>query len=83
MEWDGCFLELTRSGIHLQAVEDHIMWVGIDRSGLITVNNIYTTINNTIWHSNISGWRINFWTWKLPLKIKLFNWIADENKIPT
>jgi hypothetical protein len=45
--------------------------------------NIYTAIINTIWHSNISGWRMHLWTWKLPLKIKLFNWLADENKIPT
>jgi ribonuclease HI len=83
VEWEGYCLELTRAGIHLQAVDDHILWAGTDRTGLISVKNIYTVISNTIWLNNISGWRMNFWSWKLPLKIKLFNWLAAENKIPT
>lgn len=83
VEWEGYCLELTLAGIHLKAVDNHILWAGADRTGLISVKNIYTMISNTIWHNNISGWRLNFWSWKLPLKIKLFNWLAAENKIST
>jgi hypothetical protein len=83
VEWKGYCMDLTWAGIHLNAMDDHILWAGTNRSGLILVKNIYTVINNIIWHNNISGWRMNFWSWKLPLKIKLFNWLATENKIPT
>jgi hypothetical protein len=36
VEWDDYCLELTQVGIHLQATKYHILWVGTDRSGLIS-----------------------------------------------
>jgi hypothetical protein len=59
------------------------MWSGGDRSGLLTVKNVYTTITNSLWQINIGGWRKNLWSWNIAQKIKLFTWLTIENKIHT
>jgi hypothetical protein len=81
-EWDS-FCGTNRVGIQLHNTEDQLMWAGGDNSGHTTVKNIYTAIANSTVHNNILGWRKKLWIWKIPLKIKLFNWLANENKIPT
>jgi hypothetical protein len=83
VEWNLYCLELTRVGILLHNAEDFFLWDRGDNSGLITVNKIYTAIANSVWQSNISGWRKQLWIWKIPLKIKLFTWLSVENKTPT
>jgi hypothetical protein len=83
VEWDNFCLELTRVGVLLHNAEDQFLWAGRDSSGHISVKNIYMAIANTTIHNNRNGWCKKLWIWKIPLKIKLFNWLADESKIPT
>jgi hypothetical protein len=40
-------------------------------------------ITNNIWHNTVGGWRHSLWNWNLALKLKLFTWLALENKINT
>jgi hypothetical protein len=79
----GSVRNFPESGIYLHNVEDQLLWAGGDNSGLISVRNIYTTISNTTNNINTTGWRKHLWTWKIPLKVKLFIWLADKNKIST
>jgi hypothetical protein len=83
MEWDSFCNELNRVGITLNDSEDQMMWDGGDNTDIISVKNIYNAIANTEWPNNITGWRIDFWKWKFPLKIKIFTWLTLKNKIPT
>jgi hypothetical protein len=41
----------------------------------------YSTIINSANIPNITGWRKRLWKWKIPLKVKLFTWLVDKNKI--
>jgi hypothetical protein len=56
------------------------MWSGGDRSSLLTVKNVYTTITNTLWLNNIGGWRKQLGSWNIAQKIKLFTWLTIEKK---
>jgi hypothetical protein len=48
VEWDNYYMKLSRSGIQLQDIDDQLMWSGGDRSGLLTVKNVYTGITNSL-----------------------------------
>jgi hypothetical protein len=48
VEWDNYYMKLSRSGIQLQDTDDQLMWSGGDRSGLLTVKNVYTGITNSL-----------------------------------
>jgi hypothetical protein len=82
-EWTSYCLALSGAGIRLHAVEDTIKWNGGDCSGLLTVKNVYNAISSTIWSQRCTGWRKNLWHWSLPLKLKLFIWLAANDKILT
>jgi hypothetical protein len=30
-----------------------------------------------------TGWRKNFWSWNIQMKVKLFFWLVAENKVLT
>jgi hypothetical protein len=80
-EWFSFCKALILSGIQLQPKEDLLIWSGGDHSGVMTVRNVYNTLAQEYWPNQISGWRRKFWSWDLALKIKLFMWLALENKI--
>jgi len=82
-EWKSYTTELNMAEISLDNNVDTLLWTGGDSSGNITVKNIYvgliTTQQLPIWR----GWRVNIWKWKLQLKIKIFLWLATDNRIVT
>jgi ribonuclease HI len=81
--WNTFCTELTCSGIHLNDTDDQFLWSGGDHSGHLTVKNAYATITNTLWHTNISGWRKQLWSWHLAPKLKIFTWLLIANKLNT
>jgi hypothetical protein len=83
LEWDDFCKVLSGSGVQLQNKEDELMWTGGDKSGLISVKNVYTALTNKLWHHTIGGWRRHLWSWNIAQKIRLFTWLAIENKILT
>jgi hypothetical protein len=82
-EWDSYRRHLIDSGIKLVDMPDELIWTGGDKSGQITVKNVYEALSNKIWNYKIGGWRRIMWTWDCPLKLKLFVWLSVENKILT
>jgi hypothetical protein len=83
LEWQYYCSTLLGAGIHLNVQEDSLHWIGGDRSGNLTVKNVYNAISSTIWNQRCTGWRKYLWRWPLPLKIKLFIWLAANEKILT
>lgn len=77
--WNNFCLALTLSGIHLNNSEDTLQWSGGNHSGLLTIQNIYTDIANSHWHTNISGWTKRLWSWQLLLKTKFFTWLLTAD----
>jgi ribonuclease HI len=59
------------------------MWIGGDSSGYLTVKNAYLALLSTQNLSIFKGWRKSLWKWDMQQKIKLFLWLAAENKILT
>jgi hypothetical protein len=81
MEWTAYCKALIHSGIQLHPRDDNLIWIGGDHSGLITVKNVYNALANEYWLNPITDWRRHLWTWDLALTLKLFLWLALENKI--
>jgi len=83
LEWSSFCKDLVISGIHLQPIDDFLLWTGGDQSGMLTVKNVYNALTKKIWPHQIAGWRKPLLSWDLPYKIKLFTWLVVENKILT
>jgi hypothetical protein len=83
LEWDGYCKALLGFRVQLQNIEDGLLWAGGDKSGLISVKNVYTVLTNKLRHHTIGGWKRHLWSWNIPQKIRLFTWLAIENKILT
>jgi ribonuclease HI len=83
LEWKSYCSTLLGVGIRLNLVEDSLHWTGSDRSGHLTVKNVYNVISSTIWIQKCTGWRQNLWHWSLLLKIKFFILLAANDKILT
>jgi hypothetical protein len=60
-----------------------MIWDCGDNTGIFSVKKLYTAITTSVWPSTITGWRLNLWKWKLPLKLKIFTWLSLKKKIPT
>jgi hypothetical protein len=82
-EWDEFYQELSRIGIYLHNIEDQLLWAGGDSSGLISVRDIYSAVSNTVNNTTTTSWCKHLWILKIPLKVKLFIWLADNNRIST
>jgi hypothetical protein len=80
-EWDCYRQSLIESGISLGEKQDELIWIGGDKSGNISVKNIYEALSNSLW--NYKAWRMEekFMEVGVSLKIKLFVWLIAENKI--
>jgi hypothetical protein len=79
----GISRALQAAGVTLTENEDEFIWTGGDSSGYLTTKNVYTTLFSTLNLQVATGWRKNFWSWNIQLKIKLFIWLAAENKVLT
>jgi hypothetical protein len=71
LKWENYCSELSRAGITLTKSMDQLLWDGGNNSGHIYVHNLYSAIANSTWLHNIYRWRKQFWSWNIPLKIKL------------
>jgi len=60
-----------------------LIWIGGDRSGIISVKNIYLALVKKNLPIGVEGWRRHMWKWDLVQKIKLFTWLSVENIILT
>jgi hypothetical protein len=80
-EWEHYRKALIGSGAFIQDKVDELMWTGGDNSGFLSVKNAYNALLSTLRMQPVGGWRLKLWKWDLPLKIKLFIWLAVENKI--
>jgi hypothetical protein len=79
-EWEQFCLALISSGASIQDRDDALMWTGGDNSGSLTVKNVYMALLSTQSCPRIDGWRQKLWKWEIQLKIKLFIWLAAEEK---
>jgi hypothetical protein len=82
-EWEHYRRALHSLGISLNDSADELLWIGGDRSGILNSKNIYLAICDTQNFPIATGWRKNFWNWDLQLKVKLFLWLAANDKILT
>jgi hypothetical protein len=80
-EWNNYRALLAESGISLANKPDELIWTGGDKSGVISVKNIYEALSNQLWKKNQEGWRKKLWKWECPLKIKLFTWLLAADKV--
>jgi hypothetical protein len=51
-EWDCYKAHLVDSGISLNTKPDELIWTGGDKSGIISVKNIYAALSNLLWITN-------------------------------
>jgi hypothetical protein len=82
-EWDHFGRALQASGVSLSENEDEILWIGGDSSGSLSKKNVYAALISTLNQLMLTGWRNRLWKWHIQQKIKLFLWLAVENKILT
>jgi ribonuclease HI len=82
-EWLQFRRALQAAGVIVTGNEDELIWTGGDTSGVISVKNVYEALISTQNLPLITSWRIQMWKWNIPQKIKLFLWLAVNNKIST
>jgi hypothetical protein len=80
-EWNLYRRALINNGVLIQQKSDSLKWAGGNKSGVISVKNIYLASENLRWSHILGGWRRASWGWTVPLKIKLFIWLLAEEKI--
>ena len=80
-KWEQLCLALISDGVSVQDQDDTLMWIGGDTSGTLTVKNVYMALLSTQSFPRIDGWRQKLQKWEIQLKIKLFIWLAAEDKI--
>jgi hypothetical protein len=82
-EWDRFRRALQASSVSLSENEDELLWIGGDSSGSLSKKNVYVALISTLNQLTLTGWRNRLWKWNIHQKIKLFLWLAVENKILT
>jgi hypothetical protein len=45
------------SGVQLLDKLDELKWIGGDKSGFLTVKNIYSALASKLWKNTNGGWR--------------------------
>jgi hypothetical protein len=83
MEWDHYTSALKEAGVSLSPCPDTLSWAGGDATGNITVKNLYNALLNQRYFVLDSSWFSLIWRWEIPLKIKLFFWLAGKEKTLT
>jgi ribonuclease HI len=82
-EWNRFSTALKSVGISLTEEPDSLLWTGGDGSGLLTVKNLYEALFSHFRPESFSSWLHQIWCWKVPLKFKLFAWLAGKDKVLT
>jgi len=83
-EWNNYTIELNGVWVTLHSDEDDaLLWMGGDKKGDSTVKNCYEAIFSLQELPVRHGCQRQFWKWHLPLKVKLFFWLAFHNRILT
>jgi hypothetical protein len=59
------------------------VWAGGDATGAITVKNLYTALQFQLISDVDKPWIKQLWNWNVPLKLKLFSWLAGKDRILT
>jgi hypothetical protein len=83
LEWNRFSSALKSAGISLTEEPDSLLWTGGDASGLLTVKNLYEALFSHFRPESLSSWFHQIWCWKVPLKFKLFAWLAGKDKVLT
>jgi ribonuclease HI len=82
-EWTLFTAALKEAGISLKAEPDVLLWAGGDGSGKITANNLYLALQKRFFDGHGLPWRHKLWKLQMPLKLKLFAWLAGYDKLLT
>lgn len=82
-EWDGFVMALFQAGIHLTEDEDGLAWGYNIKCGSVTARHAYILQVQQGLADGYFGWLRRFWSWRTPLKMKCFTWLAFFDKILT
>jgi hypothetical protein len=82
-EWKRYTTALKRAGISLSDSPDLLIWAGGDASGTCSVKNLYAALLHQQHLIADRSWLRQIWDWVIPLKLKLFIWLAGNGKILT
>lgn len=82
-DWNRFTSDLKRAGISLTNEPDSLWWTGGVASGLHSVKNIYEALTSLHGPGSDPSWFNQIWRWQVPLKYKLFVWLAGKGKILT
>jgi hypothetical protein len=82
-EWDNFIKGLIGSGIELNNEKYILLWSWHTTGGQVSEKQAYKVqmLENVEEESIL--WYIDLWTWKIPLKVKLFIWLILEQRILT
>jgi hypothetical protein len=80
-EWKCYTSALKRVGISLTDKPDLLLWAGGDATGSCSVKNIYVALLHQLRLEADNSWLLQIWKWAVPLKLKLFTWLAGKEKI--
>jgi hypothetical protein len=80
-EWNSYISALKSSGVSLSNQSDSLLWAGGDATGSISVKNLYATLLQQLILGADNSWFLQIWKWAVPLKLKLFIWLAGKEKI--
>jgi hypothetical protein len=83
IEWDIYASALKEAGITLSQGPDTLRWAGGDATGNLSVKNIYQALMNQRFSVLDYSWFSLIWRWEIPLKLKLFFWLAGKEKTLT
>jgi len=79
-EWNLHISALKEAGITLSSRPDSLRWAGGDSTGNLTVRNLYDALLKQKYLAVDRSWFSLIWRWDIPLKIKLFIWLAGKEK---
>jgi ribonuclease HI len=79
-EWNLYISALKEAGITLSSRPDSLRWAGGDSTGNLTVRNLYDALLKQKYLAVDRSWFSLIWRWDIPLKIKLFIWLAGKEK---
>jgi ribonuclease HI len=80
-EWNHYISALKSAGVSLSNQPDSLLWAGGDATGSISVKNLYAALLQQLILGADNSWFLQIWKWAVPLKLKLFIWLAGKEKI--
>jgi hypothetical protein len=80
-EWNQFISALRSADISLIDELDSLLWARGDATGIISVKNIYDALLKQLNLGADNSWYLQLWNWDIPLKYKLFLWLAGKEKI--